>query len=163
MRMDACALHINGQTHTVDPSRGLRLVDLLREELGLRGTHEGCDTAQCGACTVHVDGRAVKSCNVLAAQVAGKHVHTIESVAGPDGAWHIVQRAFSAHHALQCGYCTSGFVMRTLAMVQEEVPAEPEAVRQALGGNLCRCTGYEGIVNAVVASLRALRSPAGAP
>lgn len=158
--MNTCALNVNGQTHAVDPARGLRLVDVLREELGLRGTHEGCDTAQCGACTVNVDGRAVKSCNVLAAQVAGKIVRTIESVAEPEGGLHVIQRAFSEHHALQCGYCTSGFVMRTLAMVNEDVPAEPHAVRQALGGNLCRCTGYEGIVNAVVASLRALRSPA---
>ena len=161
--MDACALNVNGQTHTVDLSRHVRLVDVLREELGLRGTHEGCDTAQCGACTVHVDGRAVKSCNVLAAQVAGKSIHTIESVAAPDGGLHVVQQAFSQHHALQCGYCTSGFVMRTLAMVHEDVPAEPQAVRQALGGNLCRCTGYEGIVSAVVSSLRTLRSTAGAP
>lgn len=160
MTMDGGAITVNGQTHLLDPSRGLRLVDLLREELGLRGTHEGCDTAQCGACTVNVDGRAVKSCNVLAAQMAGKSIRTIESVAAPDGQLHTIQRAFSAHHALQCGYCTSGFVMRTLAMVQEDVPAEAAAVRQALGGNLCRCTGYEGIVNAVVASLRALR---GAP
>ena len=156
-------LKVNGKDTTVDAPPHTLLVQVLREHLKLTGTHVGCDTAQCGACTVMKDGRAIKSCNVLAAQVAGKRVHTIESVAGPDGAWHIVQRAFSAHHALQCGYCTSGFVMRTLAMVQEEVPAEPEAVRQALGGNLCRCTGYEGIVNAVVASLRALRSPAGAP
>lgn len=160
--MDSCVLLVNGRTHTTDPSRGMRLLDVLREELGLRGTHEGCDTAQCGACTVTVDGRAVKSCNVLAAQVSGKVIRTIESVSEPDGALHVIQRAFSQHHALQCGYCTSGFIMRTLAMVEEEVPAEPQAVRQALGGNLCRCTGYEGIVNAVVSSLRTLRSKAGA-
>ncbi len=161
--MDTCALNVNGQTPTVDLSRSVRLGAVLREELGLRGTHEGCDTAQCGACTVNVDGRAVKSCNVFAAQVAGKAIHTIESVADPAGELHVVQQAFSQHHALQCGYCTSGFVMRTLAMVNEDVPAEPQAVRRALGGNLCRCTGYEGIVLAVVSSLRTLRSPAGAP
>ena len=160
---ETVAMTVNGKPVSHEVEERTLLVQYLREHCRLTGTHVGCDTAQCGACTVHVDGRAVKSCNVLAAQVAGKHVHTIESVAGPDGALHVVQRAFSAHHALQCGYCTSGFVMRTLAMVQEEVPAEPKAVRQALGGNLCRCTGYEGIVNAVVASLRALRSPAGAP
>ena len=161
--MNTCALNVNGRTHLTDPARGLRLVDVLREELGLRGTHEGCDTAQCGACTVHVDGRAVKSCNVLAAQMAGKAIRTIESVSDPQSDLHVVQRAFSEHHALQCGYCTSGFVMRTLAMLQEDVPAEPHAVRQALGGNLCRCTGYEGIVNAVVSSLRTLRASAGNP
>lgn len=161
--MHSCVLNVNGQAHALDPARGLRLVDVLREELGLRGTHEGCDTAQCGACTVIVDGRAIKSCNVLAAQVAGKSVRTIESVAAPDGALHVIQRAFSECHALQCGYCTSGFVMRTLAMVQEDVPAEAQAVRHALGGNLCRCTGYEGIVKAVVASLRALRGPTKTP
>ena len=156
--MDCVHLNVNGSTYPVDTAGGGRLVDVLREQLGLRGTHEGCDTAQCGACTVNVDGRAVKSCNVLAAQMVGKTIRTIESVAGHGGALHDIQRAFSAHHALQCGYCTSGFVMRTLAMVHEDVPAEPLAVRQALGGNLCRCTGYEGIVNAVVASLRALRN-----
>lgn len=161
--MDFGTLNVNGHTHPFDPAGGGRLVDVLREQLGLRGTHEGCDTAQCGACTVNVDGRAVKSCNVLAAQMVGKSIHTIESVANPGGELHVIQRAFSEHHALQCGYCTSGFVMRTLAMVQEDVPAEPQAVRQALGGNLCRCTGYEGIVNAVVASLRTLRETAVGP
>ncbi len=158
--MNPCSISVNNRQHPVDPARGQRLVDLLRDELGLRGTHEGCDTAQCGACTVLADGRAVKSCNVLAAQMAGKQIQTIESVAPSDDALHVIQRAFSEHHALQCGYCTSGFVMRTLAMVHEDVPADPLAVRQALGGNLCRCTGYEGIVNAVVASLRALRNTA---
>lgn len=159
MGMDFGTLNINGRTHLFDAAGGWRLVDVLREQLGLRGTHEGCDTAQCGACTVNVDGRAVKSCNVLAAQMVGKTIRTIESVAPSEGELHVIQRAFSEHHALQCGYCTSGFVMRTLAMVHEDVPAEPHAVRQALGGNLCRCTGYEGIVNAVVASLRSLRQP----
>lgn len=161
--MTPCTLHINGHTHIIDPARGLRLLDVLREELALRGTHEGCDTAQCGACTVNMNGRAIKSCNVLAAQVAGKEIRTIESVASAEGDLHVIQRAFSEHHALQCGYCTSGFVMRTLAMVDEAVPAEPHAVREALGGNLCRCTGYEGIVKAVVSSLQTLRQQAGQP
>jgi carbon-monoxide dehydrogenase small subunit len=160
MTMDCGHLNVNGRTHPVDMTGSERLVDVLREQLGLRGTHEGCDTAQCGTCTVNVDDRAVKSCNVLAAQMVGKTIRTIESVADHGGELHLIQRAFSEHHALQCGYCTSGFVMRTLAMVHEDVPAEPLAVRQALGGNLCRCTGYEGIVNAVVVSLRALRNTA---
>ena len=161
--MNPCSISVNDRLHQVDPARGQRLVDLLRDELGLRGTHEGCDTAQCGACTVLADGRAVKSCNVLAAQMAGKHIQTIESVAPGDDALHVIQRAFSEHHALQCGYCTPGFVMRTLAMLEESVPAEPMAVRRALSGNLCRCTGYEGIVHAVVSSLRALRPPTEMP
>ncbi len=152
-------LQVNGQLHALRLEPQTLLIDGLRDALSLRGTHQGCDTAQCGACTVNVDGRAVKSCNVLAAQVAGKAIRTIESVAQDTGDLHVIQRAFSEHQALQCGYCTSGFVMRTLAMVQEDVPAEPQAVRHALGGNLCRCTGYEGIVKAVVASLRILRNP----
>ena len=156
--MNTFALHVNGQTHTLELTHSTRLVDVLREVLSLRGTHEGCDTAQCGACTVCVDGRAVKSCNVLAQQVAGQSVQTIESLASDPAYLHIIQQNFSQHHALQCGYCTSGFVMRTLAMVHEEVPAEPDAVRRALGGNLCRCTGYEGIVQAVVSSLQTLRA-----
>ncbi len=137
---------------------GTLLVALLRDGLGLRGTHEGCDTAQCGTCTVLVDGRAQKSCNRLALQCAGRSVTTIEGVAAPDAPLHVMQQAFSRHHALQCGYCTPGFVMRALAMVDEEVAAEPEAVRRALAGNLCRCTGYEGIVAAVCEGLRALRA-----
>ena len=156
--MGTFALNVNGQTHTVDTDGGLRLLDVLRDGLQLRGTNEGCDTAQCGACTVWADGRAIKSCNVLAGQVAGRAIRTIESVAAPDGRLHVIQQAFSEHHALQCGYCTPGFVMRTLAMVEEDVPAEPQAVRHALGGNLCRCIGYEGIVAAVVSSLRTLRA-----
>ena len=139
---------------------GTLLVELLRDTLALRGTHQGCDTAQCGACTVLVDGRAQKSCNRLALQCAGRSVTTIEGVAAPDAPLHVMQQAFSRHHALQCGYCTPGFVMRALAMVDEDVAAEPEAVRQALAGNLCRCTGYEGIVAAVCEGLRILRDAA---
>ncbi len=136
------------------------LVDVLRDQLGLTGTHTGCDTAQCGACTVLVDGLAVKACNRLALQCAGQAVRTIEGLAQADGRWHVLQELFSRHHALQCGYCTPGFVMRALAMVSEDVAAEPAAVRRALSGNLCRCTGYEGIVNAVCEGLRILRGAA---
>ncbi len=136
------------------------LVDVLRDQLGLTGTHTGCDTAQCGACTVLVDGRAIKSCNRLALQCAGQAVRTIEGLAQAGDRWHILQELFSRHHALQCGYCTPGFVLRALAMVDEDVAAEPAAVRRALSGNLCRCTGYEGIVNAVCEGLRILRGAA---
>jgi len=139
---------------------GTLLVELLRETLGLTGTHQGCDTAQCGACTVLVDGRPQKACNRLALQCAGREVTTIEGVAAVDAPLHLLQQAFSRHHALQCGYCTPGFILRALAMVQEEVPAEPAAVRHALAGNLCRCTGYEGIVAAICEVLPMLRAQA---
>lgn len=134
------------------------LVDFVRDQLQLTGTHQGCDTAQCGACTVLVDGRAIKSCNRLAVQCAGRSVTTIEGLAGAHDALHVMQEMFRKHHALQCGYCTPGFVMRAVAMVDEDVTAEPGAVRQALAGNLCRCTGYEGIVAAVCEGLARLRS-----
>ena len=124
------------------------LVELLRDELQLTGTHVGCDTAQCGACTVLVDGRATKACNVLTLQLDGARVQTIESLA-PEPGLHPLQLAFSRHHALQCGYCTPGMLMRAAAMRAEGVPPEPAAVRAALSGNICRCTGYEGIVAAI--------------
>ena len=141
-------LHVNGRACEVPVRNAALLVDLLRDDLALTGTAVGCDTAQCGACTVLMNGRAVKSCNVLARQAEGAEVHTVEGLA-PPGQWHALQLAFSRHHALQCGYCTPGMLMRAVAMVQERVPAEPAAVRHALGGNLCRCTGYEGIVAAI--------------
>lgn len=139
----------------VEPAR--LLISFLRDDLGLTGTHEGCDTSQCGACTVIVDGRAVKSCSVLAVQVNGAQVQTIEGLGTP-GALHPMQQAFGKHHALQCGYCTPGMVMRAVAMVREDVPAEDGPVRHALSGNLCRCTGYQGIVSAVCEGLQTLRS-----
>lgn len=151
-------LTLNGQPVTLDVAPAALLLDVLREGCGLTGAHQGCDTAQCGACTVQVDGRAVKSCNRLAHQCAGRSVTTIEGVAADDAPLHVMQQAFSRHHALQCGFCTPGFVMRALALVDEDVPAEPDAVRAALSGNLCRCTGYEGIVRAVVEGLTLLRA-----
>jgi carbon-monoxide dehydrogenase small subunit len=130
------------------------LVDTLRSK-GLTGTNIACDTAQCGACTVLVDGQAVKSCNVLTGQVAGCQITTVEGLAGfgalaVSGQPHPLQIAFSKHHALQCGFCTSGMLMRAAAMLAEGVPATEEAIRAALGGNLCRCTGYQGIVDAIL-------------
>jgi len=154
------ALTVNGQPVSADVEPQTLLVDFVRDHLGLTGTHQGCDTAQCGACTVLVDALAIKSCNRLALQCAGRSVTTIEGLA-PEGAeLHVMQAMFRKHHGLQCGYCTPGFVLRALAMVHEEVPAEPLAVRQALAGNLCRCTGYEGIVAAICEGLTVLRSAA---
>ena len=133
------------------------LVQWLRDAQGMTGTHQGCDTSQCGACTVLVDGEAVKSCNLLAVQVDGAAITTIEGVSPNDKLLHVMQEAFSKHHGLQCGYCTPGMVMRGIAMFHENVPAEPDAVREALAGNLCRCTGYDGIVAAIIDGLKRLR------
>jgi carbon-monoxide dehydrogenase small subunit len=151
------SLQINGSVvaRTVPPET--LLVDFLREDLALTGTHQGCDTAQCGACTVLVDGAAAKSCNLLVAQVNGAKVVSIEGLAPVGGGLHPMQQAFGKHHGLQCGYCTPGMVMRGVAMAAEDVPAEPAAVRCALSGNLCRCTGYRGIVDAVCEGLQQMR------
>jgi aerobic carbon-monoxide dehydrogenase small subunit len=149
-------LVVNGQAHECAPPANRLLLHALRDDLGLTGTPSGCDTAQCGACTVLLDGQAVKACNLLALQAQGCAVATVEGLAAP-GAWHPLQLAFSRHHALQCGYCTPGMLMRALAMPGEGVPPEPEAVRAALSGNLCRCTGYEGIVNAICEWLQQVR------
>ena len=152
------SLQVNGRPVALAVPPSTLLVDLLREQLGLTGTHQGCDTAQCGACTVLVDGAATKSCNVLALQVNGARVLTIEGLENADGSLHPMQQAFGRHHALQCGFCTPGMVMRGVAMAAEGVPAEAQAVSQALCGNLCRCTGYRGIVNAVCEGLERMRS-----
>ena len=150
------SLTVNGKavTATLDP-RTL-LVQLLRERLGLTGTHVGCDTGQCGACTVHVNGRAVKSCNVLAAQVDGAQEVTIEGIA-PDGNLHPMQAAFRDHHGLQCGFCTPGFVMNAIDLVKKHPNPSEETVRAGLEGNFCRCTGYHNIVKAVLAGAAAMR------
>ena len=154
------ALQVNGRPVQAEVPTKRLLIDLIRDDLGLTGTHQGCDTAQCGACTVLVNGRAVKSCNVLVAQVQGSQVQTIEGLAAPDALLHPMQQAFGEHHALQCGYCTPGMVMRAVAMAEENVPAEEGAVRHALAGNLCRCTGYQGIVKAVCQGLNVMRGSA---
>lgn len=129
------------------------LIDFLRETLRLTGAHVGCDTVQCGACVVHVNGRAVKACNVLVAQVNGGAVRTIEGLA--TDVLHPMQRAFSEHHALQCGFCTPGMIMTAIDLLRREPDADEARVREQLAGNLCRCTGYENIVNAVLAVARA--------
>jgi aerobic carbon-monoxide dehydrogenase small subunit len=148
---------VNGEIRvTSEPAQTL-LIEYLRVTLQLTGTHQGCDTAQCGACTVLVDNQPTKSCNILLAQVNGSTIETIEGLAKDGQALHPMQQAFSTHHALQCGYCTPGFVMRAVALAHENIPAEPVAVRQALSGNLCRCTGYEGIVKAVCEGMNLMR------
>ena len=155
MREVTVSVVVNGQARTLRTAPQTLLVQLLREHLGLTGTHVGCDTAQCGACTVLVDGQAVKSCNLLAVQADRTSVTTVEGLAGADGELHTLQRAFSRHHALQCGYCTPGMLMRARALLDEDLAREadgdvdPVRVAHALGGNLCRCTGYVGIVNAI--------------
>jgi len=143
------SLTVNGKPVRADVDARTLLVELLRRDLGLTGTHVGCDTAQCGACTVHVDGRAVKSCNILAAQVQGASVTTIEGLAAPDGALHPMQAAFKECHGLQCGFCTTGMVMSALDLVARHPKADEDTIRAELEGNLCRCTGYHNIVKAV--------------
>jgi aerobic carbon-monoxide dehydrogenase small subunit len=143
------SLNVNGKAVTQEVGTGTLLVQFLREQLRLTGTHVGCDTAQCGACTVHLDGQAVKSCNMLAIQAAGREVTTIEGIAAADGAMHPMQAAFKQCHGLQCGFCTPGMVMSAIDLVQHHDAGSEQAIREGLEGNLCRCTGYQNIVKAV--------------
>ena len=142
-------LNVNGVERTLEVEPRLLLVHALREGLGLTGTHIGCDTSNCGACTVHLDGRAVKSCCVLAVQADGAEVTTIEGL-GNNGQLHPVQEAFWNDHGLQCGFCTPGMIMASSALLAENPNPTEVEVRQALEGNLCRCTGYHNIVKAVL-------------
>ena len=142
-------LTVNGKDTTVDVPPHTLLVQVLREQLKLTGTHVGCDTAQCGACTVMKDGRAIKSCNVLAAQVDGSAITTIEGVAAADGTMHPMQAAFKDCHGLQCGFCTPGMVISAIDLCTHYPQASESEVRAQLEGNLCRCTGYQNIVKAV--------------
>ena len=148
-------------TATVEPR--LLLVEFLRETLLLTGTHVGCDTSQCGACTVHLNGRSVKACTVLAVQADGQRVTTIEGTAAADGALHPMQEAFREHHGLQCGFCTPGMVMSALALVERNrgEPLTETIIRNELEGNLCRCTGYQGIVKSIVAGAKAMGAHVG--
>ena len=143
------SLTVNGKPVQAEVDPRTLLVDFLRVNLALTGTHIGCDTAQCGACTIHLDGRAVKACNMLAAQAQGSSVTTIEGLAAPDGKLHPMQEAFRDCHGLQCGFCTPGMVMSAIELVQRQPNAEEKAIREGLEGNLCRCTGYQNIVKAV--------------
>jgi carbon-monoxide dehydrogenase small subunit len=148
------ALTVNGSSAEAEVEPRLLLVYFLREQLGLKGTNVGCDTTSCGACTVLLDDESVKSCTVLAVQADGCEVTTIEGLAEGDEL-HLVQQAFQEHHALQCGYCTPGFVMATVSLLQEHPSPSEEEIRSGLEGNLCRCTGYHNIVRAVQAAARA--------
>jgi len=140
---------INGTAHDVEIEDRRLLVELLREDLGLTGTHVGCDTTQCGACTVHLDGKAVKSCTVLAVAADGAMVTTIEGLAGKDGL-HPMQEAFHLCHALQCGFCTPGMILSAIKLVEDaEGELDERRIREGLEGNICRCTGYHNIVRAV--------------
>lgn len=148
---------VNGQRveRLVEPR--LLLVHFLREELGLTGTHIGCETSHCGACTVDLDGASVKSCTVFAVQAQGKEIRTIEGIAAPDGALHVLQEMFREHHGLQCGWCTPGMIVRAWRLLQENPNPSEAEVRYGIAGNLCRCTGYQNIVEAILAAAAKLR------
>jgi carbon-monoxide dehydrogenase small subunit len=146
------AITVNGVRRDAEVEPRTLLVDYLRDQLGLTGTKIGCDTSQCGACTVHVDGKAVKSCTVLAVQADGHAVKTIEGVAA-NGDLHPVQEAFWEQHGLQCGFCTPGMIMTAIELVEGAGEVTDDEIRHALAGNLCRCTGYENIVRAVRAAV----------
>jgi aerobic carbon-monoxide dehydrogenase small subunit len=150
------ALKVNGKAANVDVAPNTLLVTALREHLRLTGTHVGCDTAQCGACTVLVNGRAIKSCNTLAAQHPGAEIATIEGLAAADGTLHPMQAAFKECHGLQCGFCTPGMVMSALDLCKRHPNASETEIREQLEGNLCRCTGYQNIVKAVQLGASAL-------
>jgi carbon-monoxide dehydrogenase small subunit len=143
------SLKVNGKAASVDVPPNTLLVTAIREHLKLTGTHVGCDTAQCGACTVLVNGRAIKSCNTLAAQHPGAEITTIEGLAKADGTMHPMQAAFKECHGLQCGFCTPGMVLSALDLCQRHPNAGETEIREQLEGNLCRCTGYQNIVKAV--------------
>ena len=156
--MTTITLTVNGASVTRDVAPQTLLSDFIRENLRLTGTHVGCDTAQCGACTVLVDGRAVKSCNVLLAQAAGQTITTIEGVAAADGTMHPMQAAFKECHGLQCGFCTPGMVMSAIDLCQRHPQADATQIREQLEGNLCRCTGYQNIVKAVQQGAAAMKA-----
>jgi carbon-monoxide dehydrogenase small subunit len=149
-------LTVNGAVHQVEIEPRELLVSVLRDRLDLTGTHIGCETTSCGACTVLLDGRSVKSCTVLAVQAQGHTVTTIEGLAGPDGL-HPVQQAFRSCHGLQCGFCTPGMVMAAVSLIDEGRAGDEASVRRALEGNLCRCTGYHNLVQAVLSAARAMQ------
>jgi carbon-monoxide dehydrogenase small subunit len=151
--MPQVTLTVNGKQHTVEVEGRTLLVELLREKLRLTGTHVGCDTSQCGACVVHIDGHSVKSCTTLAVMCEGANVTTIEGLAAADGTLHPMQEAFREYHALQCGFCTPGMVMAAVDLVAKNPQGLSEKeIREGLEGNLCRCTGYHNIVKAIAAA-----------
>lgn len=149
-------LKVNGKPVRADVPDNTLLSDFIRETLRLTGTHRGCDTAQCGACTVLANGSAIKSCNVLAAQMQGMDITTIEGLAAEDGTLHPMQAAFKECHGLQCGFCTPGMVLSAISLLQDNPGATEDEIRQQLDGNLCRCTGYQNIVKAVQTAQQAM-------
>ena len=150
--MPKVSMTVNGRPVSGEVEGRTLLVEFLREGLRLTGTHVGCDTAQCGASVVHVDGLSVKSCNVLALDVDGAEVRTIEGMANPDGSLGVIQAAFQTHHGLQCGFCTPGMVMTAAALLAEQADPSEAEIREYLDGNICRCTGYHNIVKAIQAA-----------
>ena len=154
--MPAVSMTVNGKAVTGNVEGRTLLVQFLRENLGLTGTHVGCDTSQCGACVVHLDGKSVKSCTILAVQATGAKVTTIEGLAS-NGELHPMQAAFREHHGLQCGFCTPGMVMSAVDLASQNGDPSEQDVREWLEGNICRCTGYHNIVKAVQAGARAMR------
>jgi aerobic carbon-monoxide dehydrogenase small subunit len=155
--MPSITVTVNEKTHEIEVSDTQLLSSLLRDTLRLTGTHIGCDTSQCGACTVHVDGRSVKSCTMLAVEADGLRVTTIEGLADGDRL-HPMQAAFRDHHGLQCGFCTPGMIMTAVALAERNHSLSEAEVRDGLEGNLCRCTGYQNIVEAIMAGARAMQS-----
>ena len=149
--MPSVSVTINGQSVTREVEPRTLLVELLRQDLGLTGTHVGCDTSQCGACVVHVNGKSVKSCTMLAMQADGTQVTTIEGLA-KNGQLHPMQEAFREHHALQCGFCTPGMIMSAIDLIEHNPKPSEQEIREWLEGNLCRCTGYHNIVKAISAA-----------
>ena len=156
MPLLAIRLNVNSKAVTAEVSPDTLLSTFLREHLRMTGTHVGCDTASCGACTVHVGGRAVKSCNVLVAQVQDEDVTTIEGITPADGSLHPMQAAFRSCHGLQCGFCTPGMVMSAIDLLTHRPHATEDQIRKGLDGNLCRCTGYQNIVKAVQQAAQAM-------
>ena len=154
--MPSITMTVNDKQVSGDVEGRTLLVQFIRDHLGLTGTHVGCDTSQCGACTVHVNGRAVKSCSLLAAHVDGADVQTIEGLADGD-VLHPMQEAFRQHHALQCGFCTPGMVMSAIGIVNDNPDPSEREIREALEGNICRCTGYHNIVEAISAAAKEMR------
>ena len=153
--MTVVSMTVNGQPTKADVEDRTLLVHYIRDQLGLTGTHVGCDTSQCGACVVHVNGRAVKSCAMLAGQAEGAEVVTIEGLA-KGNELHAVQKAFKENHGLQCGFCTPGMIMTAIDMIRRNPGLDEETVREELEGNICRCTGYHNIVKSIMAGARAM-------
>ena len=146
------SVEVNGHTYEREVAARRLLVHFIRDDLDLTGTHIGCDTGNCGACTVQLDGLAVKSCMLLAVQADGAHIRTVEGLAGDDGGLTPLQQAFSDHHALQCGYCTPGMLMSATALLRQNPSPSEDEIRKGIQGNICRCTGYVNIVDAIKAA-----------